>query len=132
MAHFASHLTAVIVPSFVAANVSSCTTSRPWIVADVVLGALLGPLDRPAEPLRERDRERLLGVDVRASSRSRRRRPGAITRIFDSGMPSTSCSAKRRMCGTCVADQSVTSPVGPTCASTPRGSIAFGMSRGWK
>ena len=33
MAQIASDLTAVIVPSFVAANVSSCTTSRPWIVA---------------------------------------------------------------------------------------------------
>ena len=32
IAHFASDLTAVM-PSFVAANVSSCTTSRPWIVA---------------------------------------------------------------------------------------------------
>ena len=33
MAHFASDLTAVIVPSLVAANVSSWRTSRPWIVA---------------------------------------------------------------------------------------------------
>ena len=33
IAHSASDLTAVIVPSFVAANVSSWTTSRPWIVA---------------------------------------------------------------------------------------------------
>ncbi len=33
IAHHASDLTAVIVPSFVAANVSSWTTSRPWMVA---------------------------------------------------------------------------------------------------
>jgi hypothetical protein len=32
MAHQASDLTAVIFPSRVAANVSSWTTSRPWIV----------------------------------------------------------------------------------------------------
>ena len=36
------------------------------------------------------------------------------------------------MCGIWVADHSVTSPVGPTCARRPRGSIAFGIRRGWK
>ena len=35
------------------------------------------------------------------------------------------------MCGTCVADQSVTSPPGSGRATTPRGSIAFGISGGW-
>jgi hypothetical protein len=56
---------------------------------------------------------------------------GVITRIFASGIPSTIWSANRRMCGICVADHSVSSPVGPTCASAPRGSIALGISRGW-
>ncbi len=37
------------------------------------------------------------------------------------------------MCGICVADQSVYSSVEATyCAITPRGSIAFGMSRCWR
>ena len=35
------------------------------------------------------------------------------------------------MCGTCVAEYSVVSPSGPGTASMPRGSIAFGISRGW-
>ena len=33
---------------------------------------------------------------------------------------------------TVVADQSVTSPLGLACASTLRGSMAFGIRRGWK
>ena len=55
---------AVIVPSFVAPSVYSVTTSRPWIVASVVLRALLRPLHRAAEPARERDGQQLLRVDV--------------------------------------------------------------------
>ena len=53
-----------MLPSEVAASSISWIWSRPWIVALVALAALLDPLDRPAEPPRERERERLLGVDV--------------------------------------------------------------------
>ncbi len=56
---------------------------------------------------------------------------GAITRIFDSGMPSTAASRNRRMCGICVADHIVTcSPVGST--TIERGSMKAGISRCWR
>jgi hypothetical protein len=45
-------------------------------------------------------------------------------------MPVTPLSVTRAMCGTCVVDQSVNSPVaGIGTTKTARGSIAFGMSR---
>jgi hypothetical protein len=47
-------------------------------------------------------------------------------------MPSMSASRVRKMCGIWVDDHSVISPViGIGWASTPRGSMAFGISRGW-
>ena len=54
-------------------------------------------------------------------------------RSFASGIPTTIASSVRAMCGICVADQSVNSPVAGTgWQTTPRGSIAFGISRCWR
>ncbi len=48
-------------------------------------------------------------------------------------MPVTPLSVMRAMCGTCVVDQSVNSPVAGTgVTNTARGSIAFGISRFWR
>jgi hypothetical protein len=48
-------------------------------------------------------------------------------------MPVTPLSVTRAMCGTCVVDQSVNSPVaGIGVTNTARGSIAFGISRFWR
>jgi hypothetical protein len=58
---------------------------------------------------------------------------GATTRSFVSGIPVVPESVTRAMCGTCVADHIVYSPVASTgCTSTLRGSIAFGISRCWR
>jgi len=58
---------------------------------------------------------------------------GAITRSFASGMPVTPLRVTRAMCGTCVVDQSVNSPVaGIGVTNTARGSIAFGIKRFWR
>ncbi len=55
---------------------------------------------------------------------------GAMTRTLCSGMPSVSASITRRMCGICVADQTVTlSPDG--CTTTERGSMNAGIRRCW-
>ena len=53
---------------------------------------------------------------------------GAMKRTFDSGMPRTTASRKRAMCGTWVADQTTScSPVGST--TVERGSMNAGTSR---
>ena len=58
---------------------------------------------------------------------------GAMTRIFASGMPMTSAYAVRMMCGAWVEETTVTSPVsGEISQTTPRGSIAVGISRCWR
>ena len=75
----------MIVPSFVAANVSSWTVVATVDGRDVVLRALLRPLHRPAEALRQRDREKLLRVDVelRAEASSHVGRDDAYLRLRD-------------------------------------------------
>ena len=56
---------------------------------------------------------------------------GAMTRICDSGIPSVSANSTFATWGICVVDHTVKSPVeGTDCATTARGSIAFGISRG--
>ena len=48
-------------------------------------------------------------------------------------MPSTPLNVTRAMCGTCVVDHIVYSPVaGSGCTNTARGSIAFGINRFWR
>ena len=56
---------------------------------------------------------------------------GAMIRSFDCGMPVAIDNPTRQMCGICVADTKVNSPAaGIPYARHPRGSIAFGISRG--
>ena len=79
--------TAVILPSAVAASSISWIWSRPWIVDDVALAARLRPLHGAAEPARDRERERLLGVDVqlRAEAAADVGRDHAQLRLGDAG-----------------------------------------------
>ena len=54
-----------------------------------------------------------------------------MIRSFDSGIPVAIESVTRAMCGICVDDTSVYSPVaGVPYARQPRASIAFGIRRG--
>ncbi len=56
---------------------------------------------------------------------------GAMTRTLDSGMPVVAAIAKRRMCGTWVADHTIIwSPVGST--TVERGSMKAGTRRCWR
>ena len=55
---------------------------------------------------------------------------GAIARTWSWPRPVIAAIIVRRMCGFCVDDQIVIDPLpGSKCATTPRGSIAFGTSR---
>ena len=85
------------------------------------LRALLDPLHRPVQAPREREAERLLGVDVelRAEAAADVRRDHAQPRL---GMPTTPASVSRAMCGIWVDVHSVSSPV-------PGSSWASGAAR---
>ena len=95
---------------------SFCHWSRPWWAAisdservSVYLTGL---------PIRRRDRQAIHSSGVIWSlPPNPPPTSGAITRIFDSGMPVVAASANRTMCGIWVADHIVyCSPVGSTTA----------------
>ena len=94
----------------VAVSVMSWITSRPWCAESIDSDAGLGVLHRLAD-LRAATANAIHSSGVTAACRrSRRRRPGAITRILCSGVPVVAASRNRRMCGIWVAEQIVHSP----------------------
>ena len=93
----------------------------------VAFAAGLGPLDRPAQLAGDQHGQHLFGRDLQLGPEAAARRPGAMTRMFCSGMPVTRASMTRSTCGTCVADQSVNSP--PTTRADHRARLHRGRDQ---
>ena len=118
------------VPSFSAARVSRCHWSRPWWPAisdsDLVSVYFTGLPRRRASAITIHSSGVVCSLPPNPPPTS-----GAMTRIFDSGMPVVAASANRTMCGIWVAVHIVIcSPVGST--TTERGSMKAGISRCWR
>ncbi len=125
-----STLSALTLPCRSAARVSRCHWSRPW-------WALISDSLRVSVYFTGLPTRRAIATVIHSSGVVWSLPPkppptsGAITRSLDSGMPVVAASAKRRMCGIWVADQTVScSPVGST--TVERGSMKAGIRRCWR
>ena len=130
MSASSSTLKPVTVPSFSADRVSFCHWSRPWW-AEII------DSERVSVNLQGRPSLRATAIVANSSGVVCSLPPkppptsGAMTRTLDSGMPIVAAIAKRRMCGTWVADHTVIcSLVGST--TVERGSMNAGTSRCWR